>query len=135
MTPESFASLAHLNAALPTSGSNLVEDFLRTRGLARRISIEIPNPFWVVPVVKRTDLCAVMPEKWIDLNPCDPEIAILSLPVADDRFTVEQFWHVRNDRDPGHRWLRGIIAEIFRPLAGGGPLLSSPQSAPNRTSP
>jgi hypothetical protein len=25
-------------------------------------------------------------------------------------------WHPRLDRDPAHRWLRGVVLEVCRPL-------------------
>ena len=27
-------------------------------------------------------------------------------------FTISQLWHARNDDDPGHRWLRELVASI-----------------------
>lgn len=114
MTPELFGSLSYVKTSLPPSGSEHVDAFLSTRGLSRRIAMEIPSPFWLVPVVQRTDVCAVVPERWVEPRSAGADIAVVPLPTAEDRFTVEQFWHVRNDRDPGHRWLRQVIAAVCR---------------------
>ncbi len=36
-----------------------------------------------------------------------------TLPVATRELTVCMLWHPRMDADPGHRWLRGLEAELF----------------------
>jgi hypothetical protein len=36
-----------------------------------------------------------------------------------EQITISQMWHPRMDRDPAHRWLRGMVLELCRMLAGG----------------
>lgn len=135
MTPELFGSLTYVTASLPPSGSEHIEQFLSTRGLSRRIAMEISNPFWLVPVVQRTDVCAVVPERWVEPKSTGGDIAVVPLPTAEDRFTVEQFWHIRNDRDPGHRWLRQVITAVCREdlYTAMGPSSRRPQSRAARS--
>jgi len=116
MTPELFDRLTHLKPVTPASGENFVENFLARRGLSRRVLVEVPNSFLGIPIVKRTDLCAVIPELWTVFDPSASGLAVFPLPAVNNRFSVEQIWHRRKDLDPGHRWLRCLIAEVFREL-------------------
>jgi DNA-binding transcriptional LysR family regulator len=120
MTPELFCTLRQLRLSLPASGANRLDDFLGRHGLSRRVALEIPNPLWLLSIVRKTNLCAIVPERWTELRGHGSELALVSLPVSEDRFAVDQLWHTRNDRDAGHRWLRGLVAQRFREFSLAG---------------
>jgi hypothetical protein len=35
------------------------------------------------------------------------------LPLAVDGSVIHQFWHARVHKDPGHQWLRMVVAQCF----------------------
>lgn len=73
----------------------------------------VTEHFLVLPsIVKATDLAAVMP-----LNIArgfDRGYAIVEPAFPQREFTVSLHWSRRFDADPGNRWLRGVIEEVFR---------------------
>ncbi len=111
LTLDTLCDLSYIEVLTPSRHPTKIDDLVRQSGLDRRIALETPHPSLVVPIISQTDLGAFLPEQWVRLH-CNPErIVILPLPLPESSFTVEQVWHVRNDRDPGHRWLRNLIAE------------------------
>jgi DNA-binding transcriptional LysR family regulator len=42
----------------------------------------------------------------------------LPLPFDVPPLHVAQYWHERVHRDPGHRWLRGVITAMFAQRGG-----------------
>ena len=112
LTKRKFLGASH---ALVTyrGGHRVVEEALERAGLARRIALRLPH-FTVVPMVlERTDLICTLParvahvfERRGKLKSLPPPVAI---PVAD----VAVHWHERFEADPGNRWLREQVIELF----------------------
>jgi DNA-binding transcriptional LysR family regulator len=95
------------------TGVEVIDPIANKHLLRRHIMVTVPNLAAVPPIVVNSDLCAVLPEQWVKLY-IDPErVALRPLPVALP-FTVEAIWLLRDERDAGHRWLRGLIEEEFR---------------------
>lgn len=73
----------------------------------------VTEHFLVLPaIVKATDLAAIMP-----LNIArgfERGYAIVEPAFPQREFTVFLHWSRRFDADPGNRWLRGVIEEVFR---------------------
>ncbi len=53
-------------------------------------------------------------------------VAVSELPWAVPPCAVQMVWHERQTRDPGHRWLRGMLEDAARRLDG------APESKPER---
>ena len=77
--------------------------------------LAVINPFYLshfIPLVDRArtapagsfrGLSSTPPGNWF--------VALLEPPVAVPGFTIVAVWHERSHRSPGHRWLRGLLAE------------------------
>ena len=71
--------------------------------------------FMVLPsIVKATDLAVVMPRNIAQIFAADGGYAIIEPPFPLRDFTVSLHWSKRFEADPGNRWLRGVIEELFR---------------------
>ncbi len=69
--------------------------------------------FMVLPaIVKATDLAAVMPRNIA--QGFGTGYAIVEPPFPARDFEVALHWSRRFESDPGNRWLRGLILELFR---------------------
>lgn len=71
--------------------------------------------FMVLPsIVKATDLAVVMPRNIARIFTADSGYAIIEPPFPLRDFTVLLHWSKRFEADPGNRWLRGVIEDLFR---------------------
>lgn len=71
--------------------------------------------FMVLPsIVKATDLAVVMPRNIAQIFAASSGYAIIEPPFPLRDFTVSLHWSKRFEADPGNRWLRGVIEELFR---------------------
>jgi DNA-binding transcriptional LysR family regulator len=97
-----------------TSTTTLIEQFLASRGLSRRVALRVPH-FTVVPnIVESTDLIATVPSYVVQNSPSRPGLKMLPPPMDLPRFEVKQFWHQRSHKEPANRWLRGVMAQLFK---------------------
>jgi DNA-binding transcriptional LysR family regulator len=94
-------------------GHRVIEEALERAGLARKIALRVPH-FTVVPMVlERTDLILILPSKVARVYERQGGFRSLPPPVAIPPADVAAHWHARFERDPGNRWLRDTILELF----------------------
>jgi DNA-binding transcriptional LysR family regulator len=73
----------------------------------------VTEHFMVLPsIVKATDLAAIMPRNIASGFEGGYAIVEPAFPQRD--FVVSLHWSRRFEADPGSRWLRGVIEELFR---------------------
>ncbi len=76
--------------------------------------------FMVLPsIVKATDLAVVMPRNIAQIFAADSGYTIIEPPFPLRDFTVSLHWSKRFEADPGNRWLRGVIEDLFREVEPG----------------
>jgi DNA-binding transcriptional LysR family regulator len=103
----------YVSASHNTSSATLIEQCLTREGIRRRIALRVPH-FMVVPdVVRSSDLIATMPSYVIRHTQPRPGLKMLPFPFEVARFQVKQYWHERSNKDPGTRWLRSVVQELF----------------------
>ncbi|HVE54980.1 MAG TPA: LysR family transcriptional regulator [Ramlibacter sp.] len=109
---------AALTAALRELEFVAVRTHAATLGILQQMQLEdrvrlVTEHFLALPsLVRATDLAAVMPrnialgfgEAYAIVEPAFPERA----------FAVSLHWSRRFEADPGNRWLRGVVEELFR---------------------
>ena len=64
-------------------------------------------------IVRRTDLCVVMPRNIALDFAAGGEHAVLETALPQGRFTVALHWSRRFEADPVHRWMRRLLLELF----------------------
>ena len=148
-----YLECKHMRIAWRESGMGLVDDGLTKLGLQRDIAVVLPH-FMTAPwILERTDLLLCLPvnlaEQFVQLAP----LKILPIPFDLPRYELIMLWHPRQEKDPGHAWLRNLILETCaptehtalrskparssaRPLSDSPshPRTESPGSAPRRNS-
>ena len=87
---------------------------LRESGLIDRVRLSIPH-FMVVPaILAEVDYAVIVPRtvarafRRYGLNRVSP------LPTPHRHFDVGLYWTRRQASDPGHRWLRDLVIDLFR---------------------
>ena len=112
LTLARYASLPHVKVA-GTVGTNVIDEALHARGLKRNVVFNVPSWRDARRIVGSTDLIGAIPARWA-ADPDSPQpCSELPLPLKDVRFAIDLMWHTRYGRDPGHIWLRSVIAAQF----------------------
>jgi DNA-binding transcriptional LysR family regulator len=111
-----FMELPYLNISSAVIDTRPLDEILKSKGLARHVSVTIPSLAAVIPILENSDLCAVLPRRWIDLYSAPRKLAMLPLPLDGIEYAVDLVWHRGDDRDAGHRWLRSLITQEFAVL-------------------
>lgn len=113
LTRRLFEEASHALVSSTGSGHRVIEEALERHGLTRRIALRVPH-FTVVPMVlERTDLLLTLPSRAARVFEQGGRFKSLPPPVPIPPADVGVHWHERFDRDPGNRWLRELILELF----------------------
>jgi DNA-binding transcriptional LysR family regulator len=113
LTRKKFVEAAHVLVTYRGGGHRVIEEALERAGVARRIALRVPH-FTVVPMVlERTDLILTLPARVARVYESRGRLKKLPLPIAIPPAEVAVHWHERFDADPGNRWLREQVIELF----------------------
>jgi len=128
-----FLEASHALVSSIGAGHRVIEDTLLAHGLNRRIALRVPH-FMVVPMIlARTDLVVTVPERVASVFERMGRFKTLRPPVDIPRTDVRVHWHERHEQDPGNRWLREVLIELYadraRTLARGGARASTVRRA------
>jgi DNA-binding transcriptional LysR family regulator len=90
-----------------------IDRLLAARGHQRRIAVVVGTYLAVPLVLGSSDLIATMPAHPARTLETLAGLALRRLPLQEVA-EVAMLWHRRDDGDPGHAWLRGVLAEVSR---------------------
>jgi DNA-binding transcriptional LysR family regulator len=80
----------------------------------RRVAMRAAHAMGVASIVSNTDLLVIVPSRLATACRELADVRILALPVDIPKFQIKQHWHERFHHDPGHAWLRALVAELFQ---------------------
>lgn len=110
-TLERYLSLRHVAIApAGQSDTNPLDLALARAGRRRDVVATVPSFLTVPELLRETELGATLPSRVIARLMPKHAVAHLTLPFAMPRFDISQAWHERMRKDPGHAWLRGLVA-------------------------
>lgn len=104
----------HVLVETAGTGHFVVEKHLARKSVVRKVGVQIPNFIGLATVVGSTDLIATLPSRAARILAQGSNAQVLALPVDIPGYQVRQQWHERMQRDPGHAWLRKLIATLFK---------------------
>lgn len=113
LTRRKFLDASHVLVTYRGGGHRVIEEALERAGIARRIALRVPH-FTVVPMVlERTDLILTLPARVARVYERRGSFRALPAPVPIPPAEVAVHWHERFESDPGNRWFREQIVELF----------------------
>jgi DNA-binding transcriptional LysR family regulator len=113
LTKKKFLEASHVLVTYRGGGHRVIEEALERAGVTRRIALRVPH-FTVVPMVlQRTDLILTLPARVALVYERDGKFKTLPPPVPMPSAEVAVHWHERFEADPGNRWLREQIIDLF----------------------
>lgn len=107
-----YRAEAHVSVAAGT-GTQLLAEGLARAQVERRLALELPGFLGLGPIIQTTDLLATLPRHIGSTLARVHQLQLHDCPVPIEGFTVRQHWHARYHQESGHRWLRGVVAQLF----------------------
>ena len=113
LTRKKFLEASHVLVTYRGGGHRVFEEALERAGVARRIALRVPH-FTVVPMVlARTDLILTLPARVARVYERQGSFKALPPPLPMPPAEVAVHWHERFEADPGNRWMREQIVDLF----------------------
>lgn len=113
-----YLKLSHAMVSTGGTGSGPVDRALERQGAQRRVGLRLPSFAAALAIVARSDLALTAPTGLARVAPPDPGVAILPPPLPLPEHSIDLVWHERFSNDPGHVWLRELMAEVARTEMG-----------------
>jgi DNA-binding transcriptional LysR family regulator len=114
ITPERYAACDHVVTSRRGRITGPVDDALAAAGLTRNVAVIVPSFGTALSTAAATDMVALIPASYFEHLRASTALRSFELPVQTAHITISQMWHPRLDRDPAHRWLRGVVFEVCR---------------------
>jgi len=113
-----FLDARHVAVVIRGQNVDLIDDWLRTKGIHRKIALVVPGYIEALHVVARTDLVAFVPRRLIAAL-AKPLSLMTVTPPLDPGLDEQFMFHpTRAQFDPGSIWLRKLMVETGRELDG-----------------
>jgi DNA-binding transcriptional LysR family regulator len=114
-----FLEARHVAVVIRGQREDLIDGWLRAKGIERRIALVVPGYIEALHVTARTDLVAFVPRRLIGALSKQLSLATIAPPLdpgIDEQF---MFYPTRAQMDPGSIWLRNIMLGIGREMDRG----------------
>ena len=113
---DAFLNARHVAVVIRGQSTDLIDDWLRTKGVERRIALVVPGYLEALHIVARTDLVAFVPNRLIAA--LAKPLSLISVAPPLDPGVDEQFMFTPTPAqfDPGSIWLRNLMLETGRGL-------------------
>jgi DNA-binding transcriptional LysR family regulator len=116
---EIFLDARHVAVVIRGQSQDLIDTWLRAKGIERRIALVVSGYLEALHVTARTDLVAFVPRRLISALSKQLSLSSVAPPLdpgIDEQF---MFYPTRAQMDPGSVWLRDIMLGIGREMERG----------------
>jgi DNA-binding transcriptional LysR family regulator len=113
---EAFLAARHVAVIIRGQNEDLIDSWLRSKGIERRIALVVPGYIEALHVAARSDLIAFVPRRLIAALAKRLSLTAITPPLdpgIDEQF---MFYPTRAQMDPGSIWLRKLMLETGREL-------------------
>jgi DNA-binding transcriptional LysR family regulator len=113
---DGFLSARHVAVVIRGQSEDLIDIWLRPKGIERKIALVVPGYIEALHVTARTDLIAFVPRRLI--GALSRQLSLVTITPPFDPGIDEQFmfYPTRAQMDPGSIWLRNIMLGIGREM-------------------
>jgi DNA-binding transcriptional LysR family regulator len=110
-----LAAQSHLEISSSDEDTSFIDQWLGKDKLVRRIVLRAPN-LAAPELLARSDLVATMSRRVALAVVHNNPLQIRDLPYDSPILQTSMLWHSRLDRQPAHRWLRGVVLSVAKRL-------------------
>jgi DNA-binding transcriptional LysR family regulator len=115
---EAFLGARHVAVVIRGQSEDLIDRWLHTKGIERRIALVVPGYIEALHVTARTDLVAFVPRRLIAALTKQLSLQTIVPPLDPGIDEQHMFYPTRAQFDPGSIWLRKLMLETGRELDG-----------------
>jgi DNA-binding transcriptional LysR family regulator len=113
LTQKQFQDLPHAVVQSEGRSHEIVEQYLRQHGICRRELLRSPHFLSIPMVIASTDLVVTLPQPIGEVFARIVNLQVLQPPYPIPSFDIKQYWHRSQHADPGNRWLRALVVDLF----------------------
>ncbi|WP_444814826.1 LysR family transcriptional regulator [Variovorax davisae] len=118
-----FERFGHVDVDLKTHSRLLLDDYLASRGIHRRVQLRTRHFMSIPAIVAATDLIATVPASVVSGLGLGASLRIARTDFPVPSFESSLYWHASMHLDPRNRWLRQMLAPQLRTAIKKTPLL------------
>jgi DNA-binding transcriptional LysR family regulator len=111
-----YLQLSHVLVSAKSDSPGSVDQALSAMGKRRDVVVRVSHFLSVPVLIARTDYVAALDRRVAEVFAKPLGLKLFPPPLALPKGTIGQVWHEQYDRDPGHAWLRNLIAEVSADL-------------------
>jgi DNA-binding transcriptional LysR family regulator len=111
-----FLNARHVAVIIRGHNEDLIDMWLRTKGIERHIALVVPGYIEALHVTARTDLVAFVPRRLIAALAKQLSLKTVAPPLDPGIDEQYMFYPTRAQMDPGSIWLRKLMLETGREL-------------------
>jgi DNA-binding transcriptional LysR family regulator len=115
ITLEEFSKADHVVVIPPSSGHAKVNETIDRRGIQRNVVLTVPHYVAVghILATASNNMVATVPESYAKQCTAPFGLTYVEHPVPLPGFDINLFWHAKFHKEPGNKWLRGVICETL----------------------
>jgi DNA-binding transcriptional LysR family regulator len=113
---DAFLAARHVAVIIRGQNEDLIDTWLRAKGIERRIALVVPGYIEALHVTARTDLVAFVPRRLISALSKQLSLVTVTPPLDPGIDEQHMFYPTRAQMDPGSLWLRRLMLETGREL-------------------
>lgn len=99
-----------------TTTGRTIDEAVERLGKKLNLAFLVQN-FLTIPFMMRgTDIIATLPMRLARILQEQHDLQILEPPMRLPKVSYAAYWHERSQKDPAHRWLRGMLQQAAREL-------------------
>ena len=110
VTLRRLAAVEHVAVSRRGRRRGPLDDLLEAQGLRRSVVAVVPTFTSAAHVIATSRLTGMLPERYAREVAGLTGARLYDVPAELPLLAMSQAWHVRNDLDPAHRWLRTEVA-------------------------
>ena len=118
-----FERYGHVDVDLKTHSRLLLDDYLASRGIHRRVQLRTRHFMSIPAIVAAPDLIATVPSSVVSGLGLGASLRIARTDFPVPSFESSLYWHASMHLDPRNRWLRQMLAPQLRNAVKKTPLL------------
>lgn len=110
MTLQDYVKFPH--ATLMTRSINAIGNAHASANITVTDVVSTASFTTLLAQLPQTQMISLIPNELAEMYAPMLGLRIIDPPFKVDRLTEAAFWHVRNNDDPGHIWLRNLLCEV-----------------------